>query len=141
MSKFRPEVGTMLTALSAILALGVGPAALADKPEDKASPPSLKVQIDKETGKLRKATAAEAEAMEDATQKQLAADWWDATVPGSDADGEIEMANGGKMMRMSVDSLEAFAIRIDDDGKVVAMHADPDGEKLEDNKEVTRDDR
>jgi hypothetical protein len=141
MPKLSSEVGTMLTTVSAILALGLAPAALADKPEDKPTPPAMKVHVDKETGKLRRATAAEAEAMEDATQRQLAADWWDATVPGSDADGEIELANGGKMMRMSVDSLEAFAIKIDEDGKAVAMHADADGEKLEDEKEVTRDDR
>ena len=131
----------MLTLLSAVVALGVAAPALADKPEEKQAPPGLKVHVDKETGQLRQATAAEAAAMEDATQKQLAADWWNATVPGSSADGVIELANGAKMMRMDVDSLEAFAIRINADGKAVAMHTDVDGEGIAEVKEVTREER
>ena len=140
MSKLRPTVGTTLTAISALVVLGISAPALADKPVN----PGMKVQVDKDTGKLRKANAAEAKAMDDATQRQLAADWWDATVPGSDTDGVVELADGTKMKRMSVDSLEAFAIRIDEDGKPVAVHTDADGEKseeAEEKEEVDHDDR
>lgn len=121
-----------------------GHTAIADKPADKPENPGMKVHVDKETGQLRKASKAEAAAMDVAAERQYAADWWDATVPGSDADGILQLANGTKMKRMSVESLEAFAIKINEDGNTIAVHTDADGEKLEDatdNEEVNHDDR
>jgi hypothetical protein len=121
---------TMLlgTALASIVAFGSP--ALADKPADKRTP-AMKVNIDKDTGQLRKANEAEAADMESATQRQLTEDWWNRTVPDTTGGQEIQLANGTKAVRMSADSLEAFAIRIDENGKAVALHTAIDNETVD----------
>lgn len=119
-----------IAVLASSLALGsvLGSTALADPPHKPN--PSMKVQIDKDTGQLRNATAAEADALESATQRQLTEDWWNRTVPDTGSQ-VMQLANGGTAVRMTADSLEAFAIRIDEDGNAVALHTSVDAESLE----------
>lgn len=132
------HLGRLVTLSLAASVLTVGAPALAEKPDES---PAMKVQIDKTTGKLRNATADEAAALDDAAQKQLAADWWNATVPGDDADGVVTLPSGAQMKRMPVESLEAFAIKVDADGKLVGAHVDPDGASIEEVAEVEHEDR
>lgn len=117
----------LLGAACGVFAFGAAPAVLADPPAHAQA--AMKVKIDKETGKMRAATAAEAADMDSASERQLAADWWNSTVPGSSADGIITLPDGTQMKRMDVDSLQALAIEVDENGQLVGRHTHADGDE------------
>ena len=125
----RTRFNPVLAAACSVVALGAAMSAAADQPSERGTAPEMKVKIDKQTGKMRNATAAEELAMApSATEKQLAIDWWNATVPGDASDGIITLSDGTQMKRMDVESLQAFAITLDDDGNLVGLHTTADGE-------------
>jgi hypothetical protein len=133
----------LLRALGPILA-GVALGALsvtafAAPPAGKGQGQGMKVHIDKETGQLRAPTAQEARALEEtATQRKLTEQWWDETVPRLGDEDIVTLPNGTVAARLDSSYLEAFAVRIED-GKLVGLHAHPDGTELTDVEEVADD--
>lgn len=132
---------TAIAVPAVTLALGslFASAAIADQAQGDS--PSLKVQVDQNTGKLRDASSSEAAQLDSATQRFLTQDWWDRTVPDTTGVQVMDLGNGAKAARMSPDSLEALSIQIDEDGNVVAGHTPLTAETIEisTTEEETRD--